>query len=340
MTITTYHSIWLPKSEVIQHHGKPLPANMIFFAAPPPEIGTVLTAHSYLEAKQRKLSLKIFKRFSRVVLEALVLAGLCFGIFVGLHLGLSVPFFSASTDGMLRGFVLGILITPFATIGVAVFCLSLIKPPITCTYVGDRGIAEYRWSDQGEPEGRVLQFSQVDCLHRNIIDHYINFSYMSTEYWFTWANTRNLPESEQSAMPAIFKFTLSGKYSSEFRLPLYHFALSAERAWTEFRLQHLLSDVKQSGSTRFEIGKLGVSQGKALEVGQGFVRTIVPNRIHHFNGDEIRLRQENGKILLQRKDPSAGWARPWMLETIGFASFEIENVNAFVALFNLLVNQE
>jgi hypothetical protein len=55
MSDTTLPAVWTPAPDLTAHNRQELPANLIFFAAPPPEIGTIRSAYSTLNTENKRM---------------------------------------------------------------------------------------------------------------------------------------------------------------------------------------------------------------------------------------------------------------------------------------------
>lgn len=234
-TTLTSALVWIPPSGVCNHGGGALGPDNIFFAAPPAEIGNLLSADSNLDA-----DLKTKERNGYVTylnwFQALLWAGLA---------------------GFLSWFMLALVkksdpvaILAGVTVAAFVFWRTLKKQDgvtaVTCTFVGSRGIAQYVWDDDETTRQtpRLLRFQDASELRTLETRHVIKNAYQCTTYVFQWSGGSGAG------------FAMSGLYinqNSYAESRSYHFVLAAEKAWTLCKMERALESLLKGESVSFEI---------------------------------------------------------------------------------------
>jgi hypothetical protein len=258
---------------VTRHAGSPIPADTIFFAAPPPEIGWVISAESTLRSSEQAMSQE--KRLIISLLSGLAVALLIWGmsrsIFWTVVLGISV----------------GLLVH------------ACIRFHHRCSYVGEQGIIEF-WisgSPSTKPKERSLYFRDATNLYTYKVRRYYNRVYTGTDYVYKWTKTSGNTHQ------------LSGGYRAENSLPKennsWYFANSAEAAWSNHLLKDLNDQLNRFGYIEFPI------QGnpKAVRIGIDFLEFVSKNdttqRATVADMKDIRL--SSGLFQFKHKD-SKWWS--------------------------------
>ena len=272
---------WSPPEGVTRHSGDPVVADADFFAAPPEEIGEVISAESTLASGRRP-----WKTASRVALSGLVAWAIAMG--AGFFLEQANP-----ADLGFARFLEGL-------IGLIVFPLIWIATRFhhSCSYVGKLGLARFRC--QGDrsrirsPE--VFLFEDAAELRTSQTRHYHNGVYTGTHYSFAWTG----PDGAK-----VFK--LSGMYRGEKAPPKakdpFHFADMAEGVWSAFLLDRSISELESSGSIRFNL-----SGRDWLAVGPGFLDISRKGATERLTLDDIGgVAIEQGVVKVRRADAKEGW---------------------------------
>jgi hypothetical protein len=144
------------------HQGRPNPPDTRFFAAPPPEIGTILSAHTnnMVGKKQRIEWLK--QGFG----------GLAFGVIV---------------IGMFGNFIFHIPLVIAFPLGLVVgaFLAWLVPPRPVCTFVGDKGIAKIKRTPKRDWQD-VFLFSAQSSVGVSVTERYSNGIYSGTSFIYTF----------------------------------------------------------------------------------------------------------------------------------------------------------
>lgn len=167
-----------------------------------------------------------------------------------------------------------------------------------CSYVGQQGIAEYRRSEGGKLDEKVLLFANFKSLNKRIKQVYVKpYSdkpwsfYSSTQYCFVWCDIQGEPaqfsfpadnrtcwlnQNKQRASGRLASHqSIIGVFFSKSGDPRrndpYYFAVAAERVWTSICLQRAQAELEQHGSARFLI-----ASGGLLEIQPGLLKVVYP----------------------------------------------------------------
>jgi hypothetical protein len=237
-------SAWVPPKGVTRHAGSPISSELDFFLPPPPEIGQIISADSTLNIGQQPTPMS--KRMITSCLVGLVAGAIAWGI---LYL-ISQPY---PVVLAIVGLIAGVI---------AYFCYGFHH---SCTYVGEQGIAEIRLNGSREatPQTHLLLFQEAANLYTSQTRRYKNGFYRGTSYSYQWTRPRNKT------------YVLSGQYHSEQGWPedrnLWHFANSAETAWSSYMLGVINEQLTRLGYVEFPM------QGnpQAVRVGQGFLEFVL-----------------------------------------------------------------
>jgi hypothetical protein len=256
------------------HTGKPRIGGE-FFADPPPEIGQIISADSNLG---RGLNPTVV-----LFLAALIAIGIIL-IFQSIAASPGVDRNSASSFRII-GYVLGAI----------VLVLGILKPGIrtVCTYIGPDGIARFSMKGRGGvPKSEMLPFEQAAELQSSQTRRYIHGAYVGTNYLYTWTD----PDGRR-----LFRCKGSHRARKN-KLPkphdAWHFANSAELAWSRHYLARAQQWLETEGSIPFRLDKK-----RWLRVGPGFME-------FHFGGEPVRVTKEeiatvslaSGQFSFKNKD--------------------------------------
>lgn len=189
-TTTADHSTWTPTPEITQHDGKPLRPKLVFFAPPPPDIGPIVTAYSSVKnnGTPRRIHWHLVSEATFPVFVLAVFMGMFAFILLKGLLGLS-------SDSLI--FTLSLLLTLLIC---AVPARLSLRPCLdhdsVCSYVGEQGIAEYRLTETGRVDEKVLRFANFSVLRKKITNTYRKqysnrgWHYSGTEYCLVWGDAR------------------------------------------------------------------------------------------------------------------------------------------------------
>jgi hypothetical protein len=266
---------------VTDHRGETRRPDAELFAAPPAEIGRVVSAESTLRAGK-----------SEMVLPLRLLVSLVPGTLVTLAIlwaAVDPPF---NADPVQQGLALA------AGVALAAIIWYFTRFSHRCSYVGEDGIALFtlRGRRDAQPSPQVMRFEEVAELCAPQTRHYLNGVYAGTEYDFRWRDAAGKQ-----------RMRLKGRYVGQNKPPragdAYHFAAAAEAAWSNHFLARAAGELERTGAIPFRIeGKGG------LRVGPGFIE-------FHFGDEPVRVTSEeianvtlgDGQFSFVHKD--AKWYR-------------------------------
>lgn len=239
---------WTPTENVMRHTGSPLEPDMDFFAEPPPEIGTVISAESTLmddEAVRRA-------RARKKALLLWVLIGLACGLLLAFVTEL--PLLICLLVGVVGGILIALLTTRYF---------------YQCSYVGEQGVALYslKGDRTAQPQLHIFRYTDGKHLYTQQTRRYKNGVYTGTNYSYRWTRVTG-PD-----------FKLENSYHNEKGYPaeddLWHFASAAERAWSLYLLEAVNHQLNQLGFVEFQLqGTLS-----AVRIGPGFLEFEEKNGI-------------------------------------------------------------
>lgn len=258
--------------DVPDHRGQSRPQTMEMFAAPPAGMGEILSAESTLRRGCRPWSL-----WNRIMFTAIV-GALVWGALAWVQDWNS----GRSNEPHVVAWVGVIVFGPLAW-----YFTRFSK---RCTYVGRDGIATLS-AGGSRQQARVLVFSQAAELQAHIVRQYLNGAYVATKYHYTWRD---------AAGKKLFNVSCAhncGKQAPR-RLHAVHFALAAERAWSEHFLRRAQAQLQSEGSIAFR-----VAGGRSVRVGPGFIEFQFGDQPERVTRDEIAsVSLGNGVFSIKHKD--------------------------------------
>lgn len=276
------------------------PGTADFFAPPPPEIGKIVTQWSSLS--QEKQPLHPATRL------ALVMGVAAVGLVLGLILAalLSIP-------GIAIVFAMG---GTGAVLGAIVFLMTQFVA--TCSYVGEEGLAVIRCSGSRENlfPRPVFLFHEAAELRTTQTRQYYRGLYTGTDYRFEWT------DGEQNVVHA-----LTGRYRSEEDNPGpthdFHFALSAEAAWTAYLFRNI-NELTEDGS-RF---LFRLQNGDFFEIGPDLLIMHIGGKTAELGrGDVSKILIENGKVFIWEAGAELGWFSSTGITSFAYA--DLSNARSF-----------
>ena len=264
-----FDSVWSPPEDVLHHTGSPIKENVVFFAAPPPEIGKVRSADSTLTHPPKSSLGKITLLVSGI--------GLFTAIVMGVRLWSCWPF----------------PIVLVITLAVLAWIASAIS--YRCSFVGERGlaIAAIKQLRRSAPKEDNLLFEDAIALYASQTSTYVNGRYTGTNHKYRWTR-QGQPD-----------FVIEGGHDKKGALasghPLYA-AQASESAWTQHLLPIVNEEFKTLGHVDFPMsGKIQMIriEQDALEFSlkNGQTYTALANDI-----DNLSL--SSGFFQLKHKDAS------------------------------------
>lgn len=315
---------WTPPANLTDHAGNSLRSDRVFFTAPPPEIGELLSADSTLEkgGKARKLDwwsvyYGLFSSVSLGFVAGLVLWVIIFLVMISLSI----------RDGFLFDNFHWLCLTVGFIVMMLLLRSSALMKSAVCTFVGTNGAAICEWKDN--PQERVpetLNFKNAEELRIIQTVHYVNRAYLHTIYGFEWVN-----HNRQKV------YYIGGVYHSQENKPppedKYHFALAAENSWSVFAYQSAVEELKRNGTVKFNL-----SVGDEIIVGSGFVEIHQSGKTARCSTEEIdNVIIKQGIVSLKRKDASSGFFGIGAKGIYTFSYSDLANARLFILLFDSLV---
>jgi hypothetical protein len=240
----TAAQVWTPPTDVTRHAGTAIPADMDFFAAPPQDIGTIITADSTLKTDSEPLSTP-----ARIGWAVLI------GAITVVIVGLGLRFFNIQLN-------LAILITLTGII--AVLAYMGIGFGGQCSFVGDRGIAEFTLKDSRAkpPTANVLCFQNAAHLYTSQTRRFKNGRYRGTTYSYEW--------TQREAGSYVLNGSYRNKEGNPNERDRWHFANSAESVWTTYLLGVGNQDLEHKGYLEFPMA----GNPQIVRVGKGFLEFV------------------------------------------------------------------
>lgn len=292
---------WTPGPGVTQHSGDPIPQDFVFFAAPPPEIGEVLTARTTLTSKKRPKS-PMSRLLLGGLLGSLAYAGLGF-------LGVEAGWQIAAFFGLL---ILVWLVTGFTH---------------KVSYVGKEGVARLTCKGRVDRivKSEVFRFDEAAELRTGQTRQYVNGVYSGTSYHFTWTDANGRK-----------RFKLSGSYHGEKKPPKakdqFHFAASAETAWSLHLLDRAQQELELTGALRF-----GLGGSDWVAVGPGFLILNRKGNQERWESSEIGgINAGDGVLKIKRIDAKEGWFSS--KGVFQFSYQQMANARLFLIAIDRLLN--
>ena len=311
MEMDIRQNAWTPGGDVADHCRGPIRYDADFFAAPPPEIGRVLTADSALQRDDPPLSNAAFRKSVRKKLAIVFLLSLAAVVVICVT--------SLYPDRPFKPiYVLGYS-TMVIAICVPVFPYIIIKQHykrkskvITCSFVGENGAAIYTLNG-GVADGAVvdtLVFSQAADL---LVDRTAGHKY-------NWRNAEgeSLMVSKRTCLDPL-------QYTAEH--PFYFFQ-AAEEQWCDYLYEKAKAEFEADGSVRFAIGSR-----RAIRIGLGYVEFVWPGGTHRAPAEELANMSLSHSVFSFSHSDSA-----WMGKDgeYNFKYAEMSNAKLFVTLLDHL----
>jgi len=282
----TQQTSWQPPQGVTDHSGKPLPADRDFHAHPPADIGPVATAWSTLRQGQT-----VRPTWMRVLFCIQWAIG-CQALFE-LAILIARSYLRAGEDALLLARGIGVTFSP---------CIGLLAAYQTrwrerCTYVGREGIAEFWFTDRRRVRSRVLRFADASWLFVHRVEVRLHGAYTGTKYVFRWY------------APGKALLVLKGNHQSQQGTPPaaspYWFAVSAERAWSNFLLARIEEERKRTGFANFPI-----NAKRSIAVAPGVLRITNREKTDEIDSDDLAaVELYHGALRIRTKEASRFFSR-------------------------------
>jgi len=264
---------WGPPPDARTHAGERLEPDRVLFVAPPPEIGTVLSAFSDVRASTRPPTTATWIMRAVAVGGGVVIAGLLLMLAMGM---------------------------PWSQGGAWIMGVGALAAAVTawgwrfvgrCSYVGEDGIAYDECLDRLDriKKTQVLRFVRADSLHVRRTRSYQNGVYRWTSYAYVWKDRSGRAVHE-----------IYGTHASEKTDPppddAWHFCAAAEAAWSKHRVGRLQADLDREGFVAFpcETGEIRVAPGLIELIDKKGSHRLTPDDVERFvlhqGSFEIRAR--------------------------------------------------
>lgn len=237
-----YSSVFKLDPDIVNHNGKAIEENTLFFIEPPKELGKVLTAHSSLT-----------KNYSTIESGNLVLC------FIGLLFVTVGTFFisaqlTSSLDTAWR--ILGIFLPTSFVLATTGFFTNTISnaASIQSSYVGEKGFIEYNgWFANKNIVTNITQqglFDDYDYLYVKNAHKYNQGAYIGFDYKYIWTG-KNEKETIISGSKSSKKkeFNLETDERISFR---FYFSQSCKNAWDQHIIKAANEKYKMDKVLKFE----------------------------------------------------------------------------------------
>jgi hypothetical protein len=179
--------------------------------------------------------------------------------------------------------------------GVAVFVTRFRH---RCSYVGREGIARFHCAGDTDSfrTAEVFLFRDAAELRTSQTRHYVNGAYTGTDYVFTWTDVAGQQ-----------RYVLRGRYQSAEGTPKasdpFHFAQSAEMAWTGYLLPDAFRQLDMGGAVLFLLNK-----GNWIRVGRDKVRFQLGGTEGEWDTRDVGdVVVKDGVVRVRRRDAEEGW---------------------------------
>lgn len=268
---------WTPTEGVLRHVGSPILSDLEFFVAPPPEIGTIISADSTLTHSQES------KTTQKRVRNCLLWGGGGAGIGCYFALRTELP--------------LLICVLIWGAIGIIVALLSS-QYFHQCSYVGELGISLHTLKGRRSAQAKTqfLRFQEGKNLFTQQTRNYYNGVYTGTTFNYWWTQLSG-PE-----------FRLKGNYRSKEGNPpaenLYHFAKAAEEKWSTHLLPIFREQLNQRGYVEFPIGQTL----RVVRIGSGFMEFEEKDGTHRVEVADMKDIRLGGGIFQFKHQDSTWWS--------------------------------
>jgi hypothetical protein len=277
---------WNPRDrgdgEPIQDHaGQPLRRDADFFVPPPAEIGPILSAYSSLTRDTKPTPLP-----ARAGIAAGAALG---GLFVGV---LIVAMFQVGNEFWLFLWPVG------GGIAGGIIAWYCTRFEHSCSYVGREGAARFVCSGSREnlTSREVFRFRDAAEIRTAQTMHYTNGAYTHTSFSSEWTDVGGRS-----------RYTIAGTHKSKENNPpsgnSYHFAQSAELAWTIYLLDQAYRQIELSGSVLFNL-----KGGRWIRLGQGRVILGLSREPEEVSAEDLEgLVLQQGVVSIRRRGARQGW---------------------------------
>jgi hypothetical protein len=242
----------MPSTAMTGFGGQSIPEDANFFAAPPPQIGAVLAAETTMRLSSEPASIP--KRIGIAAITGTVGAGLMY----------SLGFLNSHLSAPESGFAMRLMIFGFVVLGGFAF---LATGADTCTYLGEHGIVDFRFSPDPAKRSspKFFLFSDAAELRTEFVDKFVNGAYTGTTYNFWWRDAH-----KRMLYSVSGRYLLSDENGTPSPKSTFHLGKWAEDLWSQRLLPTKLEEMNATGAVQFGLyGEDFVSVGRDyLEVRQ------------------------------------------------------------------------
>jgi hypothetical protein len=296
---------WMPYPNTMTHAGSPIsesPQDIEFFAAPPPDIGNILSVSTTLNRKKHPFPAALKIIFSVLTLLVFLVLGLL----------------------MWQGSPTLFCVMLAIGGGLAFLLYTALSFNHQCSFVGEQGVALYRLSgSRSAPiKEEKLLFRDAANLYVQQTRHYYNGVYTGTEYNYQFQKPQDKPHR------------ISGRYKDNKKWSpandLWFFAKAAEDSWTSYLLEFVNQQLQQYGYIEFAIG----GNPRAVRVGDGYLEFVSKDETTAAVAvaDMKKISLNNGFFYFEHKD-STWWQGKGKYS---FAYGGLPNANAFLICLDKL----
>ena len=309
-------AMWTPPSQVTEHTGEPLARNLDFFAAPPPEIGAIRTAHTSLKTGMRQRPGAL-----RVTL-ALVAGAVGFLLTLGFDYLTKILFVVSEMTRTPVIFWELLFVPLWAYLG---WRKSGFKH--FCTFAGEKGCAHFQCEQERANLTRnsYFLFKDASALSTSLTRRTKNGVYNGTTFYFHWY----APSSKNPI------YSITGNHMADSKTPppgnFYNFARAVESAWYRFATPAIDAEFAQKGSVKFYMGHNCWSV-----LGPGYIQFVDEHgKVSRCGAEEIgSARLFDGQLTIRRKDAKRSFFDLFNSEGVfGFPYGAIHNARLFLYLF-------
>jgi hypothetical protein len=290
---------------LLNHGGKPLPADIDFFIPPPAEIGPLRSACSTLRQGNEPIPLA-----ARLFIMAPV-GGLLWFVctMILFYLDIRNPFWKT--------------VLPMVVVLVGAYIVvRATRFRHTCSYVGQEGVARYICSGKRDniTTSELFLFRGATDLRTATTIRYYNGAYQGTDYSFTWSDISGQP-----------RYQVKGSHNSEPGTPPakdpYQFGRAAEINWTLYLIQGAYELINMGGSVLFTI-----KGGDWIKLGKGVLTLSTGGSTVEWPVEDIRdCAIKQGIVRIRRKDAKEGW-----FSVVGVYKFSFNHLANAQLFFHML----
>jgi hypothetical protein len=298
----------VPNPSILNHSGKQISEkteDTEFFAAPPPDLGQILSIDSTLKRSDRPMTPLMRMGISAVG----VIIPILFALLIRAPIGV---FFVL--------FLIGV--------GIAALIYFVCGFNHKCTFVGEEGIALYqlKGSRSAPIVEEKLLFKDVANLYTKETRHYNNGHYSSSTFEYQFVKFQDKPYK----LDGSYKENKDGSLDEDYKNNDYLYVRAAETAWTSYFMAHVNQQFKQLGYVEFAMG----GNPKAVRVGEGYLEFMGNDGTGTYVAvpDMRKISLSEGMFYFEHKD-STWWQGKGKYS---FAYSTLPNARAFLICLDKL----